>query len=322
MSETNEIELIKVKNINNSLKNEKDLNLHANDNHIYMKSDNIDERVEQDSILDEEHYYYRGDLFQLVPDVFEELENNPEVVVEKKIEILEVLTGCETENRYNVYLIDNKQNKKFLMKFKEISNCWCRNCVPAGYRSFVMNGIHIKNSNKNKDYKEIIVAFRRPYRCTACCIYRPKMYQIYEKDENDTNNTNTNNNRIYAEIRDNCACGLHYSIIGEDGSIKYKIVGDYLQCGYALRYFSFGKCYDVNFWIYNGDADTSKDLPVGNIHKVYKGMTEVISDSNAYVITFPLSATGSERIRIISSIIQIDLCYYEINALFGCASLI
>ena len=32
------------------------------------------------------------------------------MVVEQKIELLEILSGCETANRYNVYLLDKDKN--------------------------------------------------------------------------------------------------------------------------------------------------------------------------------------------------------------------
>ena len=66
------------------------------------------------------NYWYRGELMQLVPDVFKELMNNTEVVVEQKIELLEILSGCETANRYNVYLLDKNKTKKFYSNAKRV----------------------------------------------------------------------------------------------------------------------------------------------------------------------------------------------------------
>ena len=49
---------------------------------------------------------------QLVPDALKEISESQEVVIEQKIELLEILSGCETENRYNVYLLDREKLKK------------------------------------------------------------------------------------------------------------------------------------------------------------------------------------------------------------------
>ena len=73
---------------------------------------------EEDPKAINRNYWYRGELMQLVPDVFKELMNNTEVVVEQKIELLAVLSGCETANRYNVYLLDKNNTKKFYSNAK------------------------------------------------------------------------------------------------------------------------------------------------------------------------------------------------------------
>ena len=73
---------------------------------IYEKKYKREEEEEEETGEINRNYWYRGELMQLVPDVFKELAENQEVVVEQKIELLEVLSGCETANRYNVYLLD------------------------------------------------------------------------------------------------------------------------------------------------------------------------------------------------------------------------
>ena len=90
---------------------------------------------------------------KLVPNALQEIMEAKEVVVEQKIELMEVLTGCETPNRYNVYLLDRTKQKKFLFKCKEESNWFCRNCLPSSYRSFYLKMTHIISSNKKTDYK-------------------------------------------------------------------------------------------------------------------------------------------------------------------------
>lgn len=269
------------------------------------------------------HYWYRGELMQLVPDALTELENNNEVVVEQKIELLEILTGCETANRYNVYLIDKNNNKKFLMKCKESSSWFCRNCVPSNDRSFDLEVIHIKNSDKTTNYKETIGFFKRPYQFTCCCLCRPVMFGTYgAKQKKEKTDNNIVENEPMGEIIENCACGSNISVKGEDGTIKYKVIGDYSQCGYFCRFLSIGKCYEVDFWIYENDADPNKDKPVGNIHKVFKGLSELITDSDAFILTFPKNATAIERVLLIAAVIMIDYRYYETVALFDCGNLI
>ena len=83
----------------------------------------LGDNSKEDELYSSQHYWYRGELMQLVPDALSELINSKEVIVEQKIELMEALTGCETPNRYNVFLIDEEKQKKFLFKCKEESNC-------------------------------------------------------------------------------------------------------------------------------------------------------------------------------------------------------
>ena len=85
---------------------------------------------------------------------------------------------------------------------------------------------------------------------------------------------------------------------------------------------SVGKCYEVDFWIYDANSDIRTSRPVGNIHKVFKGLSELITDSDAFILTFPKKATALERLMLIGSVIMIDYRYYEEMALCDCGSII
>lgn len=62
-------------------------------------------------------------------DPLEELKNAKEAIIKQKIEIFEILTGCETANRYYVYVKDpNSGDKNVIFKCKEQSGCCMRNC--------------------------------------------------------------------------------------------------------------------------------------------------------------------------------------------------
>ena len=69
----------------------------------------FDDDIKDEEITSSQNYWYRGELMKLVPDALNELMEAKEVVVEQKIELMEVLTGCETPNRYNVYLLDKSK---------------------------------------------------------------------------------------------------------------------------------------------------------------------------------------------------------------------
>ena len=285
----------------------------------------FDEDIKEEDLTSSQNYWYRGELMKLVPDAFTELVNAKEVIVEQKIELMEALTGCETPNRYNVFLIDKERQKKFLFKCKETSNWFCRNCVPSSYRSFFLKMNHIISSNKSTDYKQIIADFERPFMFTCLCCCRPKMDGFFKVDESDENNNAFTSKISYGEsmgkVVEPFSCGPTLLINGSDGKVKWKIYGEYCQCGFWARDISVGKCYEVDFWIYENDGDTNQK-PVGNIHKIFKGLSELVTDSDAFILTFPKKANAIERIMLIGAVIMIDYRFYEDLACCDCISIL
>ena len=76
-----------------------------------------------------------------------------------------------------------------------------------------------------------------------------------------------------------------------------------------------GKCYEVDFYIYNFNDDNK---PCGIIHKYYQGLSELVGDSDAYIINFPSNANVIDKILLIGCVIMIDYHYFESNALCEC----
>ena len=321
----------------NSKNSKKEKKVMINEEKMKVNNNNLYYSKEEDDYEDSsinKNYWYRGELMQLVNDYQKELLKNQEVVIEQKIELLEILSGCETANRYNVYLLDKEKQKKFLFKCKEESSWFCRNCLPSDSRSFILKMIHIKNSNKENDYKKTIATFERPFKCTCFCCFRPEMFATFTNEknvnklQNDISNDNNNNNDIQngsfhlGRVIENFSCNSLLDIFGENGKARWKIYGEYCQCGFCCRHVSVGKCYEVDFWIYDANSDIHTSRPVGNIHKVFKGLSELITDSDAFILTFPKKATALERLMLIGSVIMIDYRYYEEMALCDCGSII
>jgi hypothetical protein len=70
----------------------------------------------------------------------EKLRDLERIFVKQKFEMLEMLTGCETENRYKVYAADENMDKvgEPVFKCKEKSNFFARNCLRYPFRSRVI----------------------------------------------------------------------------------------------------------------------------------------------------------------------------------------
>ena len=288
-----------------------------------MIDDDKDNKSSEDEIISQNtNFWYRGELMKLVPDILKEIEKAENVIIEQKIELLEALTGCETPNRYNVFYIDNSGQKKFLFKCKEESGWFCRNCIPSNSRPFYLKMLHLKNYHPSEENKELIADFERPFVCTCFCCCRPKMDSFFKGEtlpEKNARKKIQSDGKI-GKVVEPFSCGPTIHIYGNDNKIKYTIYGEYCQCGFWARDISVGKCYEVDFPIYSGE-DTST-MPIGNVHKIFKGLSELISDADVFLLTFPKNADAIDRLMLIGSVIMIDYRFYEDLACCECISIL
>jgi hypothetical protein len=119
-------------------------------------------------------------------DPLEQLAMAKQAIIKQKIEIIEIISGCETPNRYYVYTKDPQTgNKNVLFKCKEESDfcmrCCCRydhlfllsfHVYSSEMRSFKMKVKQIQNENDKKDEKKLFAMLDRPFTCTCCCLAR------------------------------------------------------------------------------------------------------------------------------------------------------
>ena len=309
-----------------------------------MYSKEADPQVYQESMFDNDssyvnlNYWYRGDLMQLVVDPFKELALASEIVVERKVELLEMVEGCESTSRYNVYLFDKEKKKKFLFKCKDDSTCCCRKCIPASNRSFKLRMFHVKDSNKRVNYYKSIASFERQHGCSCCCLCRPGMTAYYKDELEEMKNMktkkkkqyqgdNTNNKRsnssgrkVIGKIKEMNGCKPMWYIYNDKEELRWKLIGNYCQCGFYCRKCAFGRCYEVDLWIYDGNAQPKTAKPVGNVHKVFKGLNELDTDNDAYILTFPQKATPIERMMLVGMVMMVNVRYFEEDACCNCGN--
>jgi hypothetical protein len=117
----------------------------------------------------------------LVSDPMMELKMAKRVYIKQEVELLEVFTGCETQNRYHVFADSGNGIWTYLFKCKETSG-WCaRNCIGRNHRPIDIKIKHVFSHNLmfDDDYDMKTYAhFSRPFECCVCC----NRYLIYDLD--------------------------------------------------------------------------------------------------------------------------------------------
>lgn len=132
--------------------------------------------------------------------------------------LLEVMTGCETENRYQVFAADSAGERKVgpvIFSCKEHSS-WCsRNCLAGNCRPFDMT---INHSNLYDPHQEKpFLLLHRECRCTCLCLNRPSVdVQLVE------NGANENIGSVRAPFS---CCDLLLEIWDKNDNHKYSVKG-------------------------------------------------------------------------------------------------
>ena len=226
-----------------------------------------------------------------IGDPMEILIKAPSAKIIQQIELLEIVSECETNNRYDVFCEMNGV-KYFCFRCKEDSS-WCmRNMCPSDLRSFK---IHMMLPGQKK-----FGILDRPFKCTCCCCARPIVKGTFS------------NGQPFGTINQPfTCCSPFFETMDETDGSKYSIEIPYCQCGFMCRSNCCGKCSEVNGNIYKENDLTH---PVGSFKKVENCVLEMITDANSFEIIFPTDATVGDKLNILATVILIDYRFYESNA--------
>lgn len=227
-------------------------------------------------------------------DPFTELSQCSGAIIRQQIEFLEAFTGCETQNRYHVFLL-SPMGIKYAFKCSERSDACARCCCPASNRPLELIIRHIISSEQlNSDLAKIFIHVKKPCVCGCCCFCRPHM-DVRLAD----------NNALIGRVREPCTCcDLDTEIYDSAGNFKYLITGDCCQAGLCCC----EKLSSVRFDIIQNNTY------VGSIKKlVATNFGEFFTKADSYRIDFPANASPEEKMLLIISGLMIDYQNFEDN---------
>ena len=225
-----------------------------------------------------------------IGDPMEILIKAPSAKIIQQIELLEIVSECETNNRYDVFCEMNGV-KYFCFRCKEDSPFCMRIMCPSDLRSFKINMI--------LPDQRVFGFLDRPFKCTCCCCARPIVKGTFS------------NGQPFGTINQPfTCCSPFFETVDETDGSKYSIEIPYCQCGFMCRSNVCGKCSEVNGNIYK---DNDLTHPVGTFKKTENCVQEMVSDANSFEIIFPTDATVGDKLNILATVILIDYRFYESN---------
>jgi len=231
---------------------------------------------------------------------FEKLQALNGILIKQKLEALELVIGCETENKYNVFAIDKDGNKKGrkIFKCKEKSDCCARICLSGNCRPFNME-INTLVRGEDDDY-EPFLRLERPCKCTCLCFDRPEvLVTLVEGGRNE----------FLGKIIDPWNwCNMEFKVYDKENAKKYTIEGSCCQLGVWCRC-PCEPCQTVSF-----DVKSPSGEVISKLEKRSAGCVQSwATDMDNFVLNFPQSATLQDKALLMSAVLFLDYRHFEQN---------
>ncbi len=233
---------------------------------------------------------------------YQKLEEQKGIFIKQKMEMLEVITGCETENKYNVYSMNKKGTGKKghpLFKCKEKSDLCARMCLNGSCRPFKMKISSLVRGEEDDEY-EPFLHLERACKFTCLCFDRPEV-KVFLVEEGK--------NEYLGKIVDPWNwCNMEFLVYDKDNNLKFTIEGSCLQLGVWCR-FPFEPCQTINF-----DIKAPSGEVLTTLQKRSPGcLKTMVSDMDNFALNFPEKITPHDKALLMSATLFIDFRHFEEN---------
>jgi len=247
--------------------------------------------------------FQQGQPIQVAPvrkTGFQKLEELPGVFIKQKLEMLEIVSGCETENKYHVFAMDKNGNKKGrkIFKCKERSSCCARQCLSGACRPFSME-INTLIRGEDDDY-EPFLHLERPCKCTCLCFQRPEVQVMLVEG---------GRNEYLGKIIDPWNwCNMEFKVYDKDNAKKYTIEGSCCQLGVWCRC-PCEPCQTIDF-----DVKSPSGEVISSLQKRTAGCVQsAVSDADNFALNFPPNSTLVDKALLMSAVLFLDFRHFEVN---------
>jgi len=209
-----------------------------------------------------------------------------QIVIKQQVELLEVLTGFETRNRYRML---NSMGQQCYFA-KEDSACCHRQCCGGG-RGFKMR----ITDNANQE----VLLIDRPFKCCAgCCWFANTDCCSMELTIFDSQGQTCGHVR-----QQRSGCVPHYLLFDANMQELGRIRG-------ICSRMCCPCCRDVPFPITTPD----ENVEIGEITKQWTGVVkEIFTDADTFCVTFPMDMDVRAKAVFVGAAFLIDFMYFENN---------
>ena len=242
---------------------------------------------------------FGGVSYIITADPMADLEVCQSVIIKQQPEFFEMLTGCETANRYHI-LANCNGAFKYLFKCIERSSCCMRACCPSKIREFNMDIFHAISSPITGQMTNNFANAFKPLKIPCFCCNRPEILVTLKEG-----------NKYIGKIKHAFTfCDPEFEVYDSQG-LKYFVNADCCQCGLLCANNFCGKLSTATFEIYQPGTSNV----IATISKMSaQSYSEIVTDADSYEVKFPPGATAEDKLLLISLGLMIDYQYFETDS--------
>jgi hypothetical protein len=232
--------------------------------------------------------------FQYCDEPMKELAQCTGAIIRQQIEMFEVITGCETQNRYQVF-IQSPMGLKYAFQCNERSGCCSRCCCSNDCRSLEIIVRHLTSAAEiDPDLAKIYMKAKKPCALACFCCCRPSIDVVLVEE-----------NRFLGRVSEPfTCCDRDAEVYDASNNLIYRIEGDCCQIGFCCGS-SAEKLVEIEFNILK-----NKEI-VGMMKKMNASLGEYFSKADSYKIIFPKFASPEEKLLLIVAGLLIDYQNFE-----------
>jgi hypothetical protein len=272
------------------------------------------------------------------PDLLSALGPLPGALVAQDVSWVEVLSGCDTQNKYSVSAWDPSLGQEkptagvmgsTLLRFKEKSNCLERQvCGPRrGFRmiGFPASSLVATSINESTPTDTAIavvqdaLVLERPFRCTFLCFQR-SLLRVNHRGLGAIGEILNPFTFLHPTFLIRAPQPLAESqfpiaeMVKADSlarTVHYVVRGSLCQWGMWAPPLPCGPCRKITFSIYD-PTDVDFVRPLGEICKVWSGcFREALSTADTYTVQFPKNADALKKALLVACTFLIDFLFFE-----------
>lgn len=221
--------------------------------------------------------------------------------IKQKMDLMEVISGCDTPNKYLVHELQPSggKKKKEIFRCKEVSGCCARNCMSSDCKPFDMKVSKVC-ALAEFDNEDTCIHMSRECKCSFLCCNRPEMKISIVENGQD---------RYLGKVQDNCDCvNFSFNVYDAQDKVRFFIKAGCCQLGFWCKC-PCEPCEKIVFDFWSGDKE-KEEAPIlktgaGNCIK------NAISDSDNFSCQFPVTATWEDKVLLLGALLMIDFMMFE-----------